>query len=95
MYDPKALLIGKRIAWPLTRRVASTSPRKERGEVKKAATATFAILATALTLSASASRALAQPATVDLRILAINDFHGNLRPPAGGIACFSESSRTP
>jgi 5'-nucleotidase len=23
--------------------------------------------------------------TVDLRILAINDFHGNLRPPLGGI----------
>ena len=30
-------------------------------------------------------RALAQPAPVDLRILAINDFHGNLRPPPGGI----------
>jgi 5'-nucleotidase len=32
------------------------------------------------------SRAWAQGAPVDLRILAINDFHGNLRPPAGGIA---------
>ena len=32
------------------------------------------------------SRAIAQAATVDLRILAINDFHGNLRPPSGGIA---------
>src|SRR5450631_3706590 len=32
-----------------------------------------------------ASRAMAQAAPVDLRILAINDFHGNLRPPAGGI----------
>jgi 5'-nucleotidase len=30
-------------------------------------------------------RALAQTAPVELRILAINDFHGNLRPPAGGI----------
>ena len=28
---------------------------------------------------------MAQAAPVDLRILAINDFHGNLRPPAGGI----------
>src|SRR4051794_15204643 len=33
-----------------------------------------------------ASPALAQaPAPVELRILAINDFHGNLRPPPGGI----------
>jgi 5'-nucleotidase len=43
---------------------------------------TFWILA-ALTLAASP--APAQTATVDLRILAINDFHGNLRPPPGGI----------
>jgi 5'-nucleotidase len=43
---------------------------------------TLAVLA-ALTLAASP--ALAQTATVDLRILAINDFHGNLRPPTGGI----------
>src|ERR1700688_5196416 len=35
---------------------------------------------------APASRALAQTAPVELRILAINDFHGNLRPPPGGIA---------
>jgi 5'-nucleotidase len=32
-----------------------------------------------------ASPAMAQAAPVDLRILAINDFHGYLRPPAGGI----------
>src|SRR6059058_400385 len=31
------------------------------------------------------SRAKAQAATVDLRILAINDFHGYLQPPPGGI----------
>src|SRR6476659_678041 len=36
--------------------------------------------------AAPASRAMAQAAPVELRILAINDFHGNLRPPAGGIA---------
>jgi 5'-nucleotidase len=32
-----------------------------------------------------ASRAIAQTASVEVRILAINDFHGYLRPPAGGI----------
>ena len=35
--------------------------------------------------AAPASRAGAQGAPVELRILAINDFHGNLRPPTGGI----------
>jgi 5'-nucleotidase len=43
----------------------------------------------AVTLSIAAaptSRAIAQAAPVELRILAINDFHGNLRPPPGGIA---------
>ena len=34
---------------------------------------------------APAPRATAQGTPVELRILAINDFHGNLRPPAGGI----------
>src|SRR3984885_11913660 len=32
-----------------------------------------------------ASRAIAQAAPVDVRILAINDFHGNLLPPSGGM----------
>jgi 5'-nucleotidase len=32
-----------------------------------------------------ASNAAAETAPVELRILAINDFHGNLRPPPGGI----------
>ena len=31
------------------------------------------------------ARAEAQAAPVELRILAINDFHGYLRPPPGGI----------
>jgi 5'-nucleotidase len=40
----------------------------------------------ALALTALASQAAAQsPAPVELRILAINDFHGNLKPPTGGI----------
>jgi 5'-nucleotidase len=37
-------------------------------------------------LALSAPPAAAQTAApVELRILAINDFHGNLRPPPGGI----------
>ncbi len=32
-----------------------------------------------------AASTLAQTAPVDVRVLAINDFHGNLRPPPGGI----------
>ena len=40
--------------------------------------------------------ALARPraAPVELRILAINDFHGNLRPPAGGIAIADPADKT-
>ena len=33
----------------------------------------------------AADEAKVGPATVDVRILAINDFHGNLEPPPGGI----------
>jgi 5'-nucleotidase len=44
------------------------------------------LLAVLLALSCPASRLAAQTKPpVDVRILAINDFHGNLRPPAGGI----------
>jgi len=41
-----------------------------------------------------ASRVMAQAASVDLRILAINDFHGNLRPPAGGISIADPGDKT-
>src|SRR3954452_8472692 len=42
-----------------------------------------------------ASPALAQsPAPVELRILAINDFHGNLRPPQGGIRIADPADRS-
>jgi 5'-nucleotidase len=41
-----------------------------------------------------ASCATAQAASVDLRILAINDFHGNLRPPAGGINIADPGDKT-
>ena len=39
----------------------------------------------ALMLPAMTTLAMAQSATVDLRILAINDFHGYLRASTGGI----------
>jgi 5'-nucleotidase len=95
MCDPGDLSIGKRMARPLTRRFAPTSPCQERGEVKKAATAVLTILATVLALNSSASYSVAQTTTpVDLRILAINDFHGNLRPPAGGIRIADPADKT-
>src|SRR3954466_1773791 len=46
----------------------------------------FPILAASLLLVPGVTlRVSAQTAPVELRILAINDFHGNLRPPPGGI----------
>jgi 5'-nucleotidase len=45
----------------------------------------LSILAAALLLTAPRLPAHAQSPLVDVRILAINDFHGNLRPPPGGI----------
>lgn len=44
----------------------------------------LAVVTLAIALGAPAG-VTAQPAPVELRILAINDFHGNLRPPSGGI----------
>ena len=41
-----------------------------------------------------AARATAEPASVELRILAINDFHGYLRPPAGGIRIDDPNDKT-
>lgn len=40
------------------------------------------------------SPAMAQATPVSLRILAINDFHGNLRPPAGGIRIADPADKT-
>jgi 5'-nucleotidase len=55
-------------------------------------------LLTAATLAIafdSTSRAFAQSgAPVDLRILAINDFHGNLTPPPGGIRIADPADKT-
>jgi 5'-nucleotidase len=44
-----------------------------------------ALAAFALSIALAVPPAFAQTAPVDLRILAINDFHGYLRPPPGGI----------
>ena len=43
---------------------------------------------------ARASHASAQTAPVELRILAINDFHGNLQPPPGGIRITDPDDKT-
>jgi 5'-nucleotidase len=43
------------------------------------------VAAVLLLMPAPTPRAETQAAPVSVRILAINDFHGNLRPPAGGI----------
>jgi 5'-nucleotidase len=47
-----------------------------------------------LTAPGPASRALAQAAPVDVRILAINDFHGYLRPSPGGIRIADPDDKT-
>jgi len=53
------------------------------------------ILGLLLALWCPAPRSSAEAAdAVDLRILAINDFHGNLRPPAGGIRIADPDDRT-
>ena len=55
----------------------------------------FSILAAFATVTTLAASSHAQaPAPVDLRILAINDFHGYLRPPPGGIAIADPEDRT-
>jgi 5'-nucleotidase len=52
-------------------------------------------LAALLALSCAASWSAAEtPAPVDVRILAINDFHGNLRAPPGGIRITDPDDKT-
>ena len=85
MTGPAGLWIDERLALPPTRSVVPTSRRKERGAVGRATTTALTTLAAALVLGVATFRAEAQEAPVNLRILAINDFHGNLRPPPGGI----------
>jgi 5'-nucleotidase len=53
------------------------------------------ILVALLASLSPASQSIAQTSdTVDLRILAINDFHGNLRPPPGGIRITDPDDKT-
>src|ERR1700716_4233562 len=53
------------------------------------------ILAALLALLYAASRSVAEAAdTVDVRILAINDLHGHLRPPPGGIRIADPDNKT-
>ena len=53
------------------------------------------ILATLTLMTAlAASSAIAQTAPVEVRILAINDFHGNLRPPSGDIRIPDPADKT-
>jgi 5'-nucleotidase len=54
----------------------------------------LAILAAALLLSCIDVRAQTPAPPVDVTILAINDFHGNLRPPPGGIAIDDPADKT-
>jgi 5'-nucleotidase len=51
-------------------------------------------LAALLALCPAARSGAQTPAPVDLRILAINDFHGNLRPPTGGIRIADPADKT-
>jgi 5'-nucleotidase len=54
-----------------------------------------ALILSTLALAPCALPAAAQtPAPVELRILAINDFHGNLRPPPGGIRINDPEDKT-
>ncbi len=52
------------------------------------------ILTLAIMMALAASSLAQTPAPVDLRILAINDFHGYLRPPPGGITITDPEDRT-
>jgi 5'-nucleotidase len=54
-----------------------------------------ALTAAALVIALGAApHAFADPAPVEVRILAINDFHGNLQPPTGGIRIADPSDKT-
>jgi 5'-nucleotidase len=67
-------------------------PHRHRRNMNRPILPTLAVL---LALSCPASRSAAEtPAPVDLRILAINDFHGNLQPPMGGIRIADPDDKT-
>jgi 5'-nucleotidase len=72
----------------------STSPRKTRGEVKTARLRYVAPLIASLCSLGTSALAQTPPSPVDVTVLAINDFHGNLRPPPGGITIDDPADRT-
>jgi 5'-nucleotidase len=51
------------------------------------------VFATAVLMLAGPALSAETAAPVELRILAINDFHGNLRPPPGGIRIFDPDDK--
>lgn len=51
------------------------------------------LAALALSLAACAT-APQQSATIELQVLALNDFHGNLEPPRGGISVLNDAGET-
>jgi 5'-nucleotidase len=69
------------------------APRNDEKSMRHSLCRILAAAALAIALD-PASRAMAQAAPVDLRILAINDFHGNLRPPTGGIRIADPADKT-
>jgi 5'-nucleotidase len=77
--------INRQLAPHPDRKRDPTSPRQRRGEAWKATIRAATIALTFLTFQTPWRSAAQDPATVDVRILAINDFHGNLEPPPGGI----------
>jgi 5'-nucleotidase len=62
----------------------------------KVSKAAIAAVAAAISFAGIATHAAAQapPSLVDVKILAINDFHGSLKPPPGGIAIADPDDKT-
>src|SRR5579883_1515263 len=105
-----AASLGRALPQPRSRRdedfcepaFGALGPRKLReivaaalygGDMRQIFAQASAAFALACTL-AFASSASADGAPVELRILAINDFHGNLKPPPGGIRITDPNDRS-
>src|SRR5438105_4242151 len=84
-------VIGRRFA--PTRWLAMTESTS-RHYVKVMRSLLRAVLAFAITTALATSSHAQTAAPVELRILAINDFHGNLRPPPGGIRITDPEDKT-
>ena len=54
--------------------------------------ATFSLLALASCTSTRESVAASSGAPIEIHILAINDFHGNLEPPSSGAKVFNPAT---